>query len=255
MTFGIFIPQQEVKNQRGKPFPILYCLAGLTSTHENWPLKSGYGAYAKKYRIACVFPDTSPRKTGIPDVDKDWEFGESAGYYVDSTSDVAKKNFRMFSYVTKELSQVVTSYFPLDATRQSITGFSMGGHGALICAFKTGLYKSVSAFAPMSNPTKSADWGIKGYKFFFSKPEEEGVEFDATELVKNGKACKLPCFVDVASQDQFKEKLICEHLRQALIDSDYEHIWKIRPGYNHSFWYVSTFLEEHFAFHSKYLCD
>lgn len=253
MTFSIFLPDDEVKNQRGKPYPALYFLGGLTCTHENVPLKSNFGQHAKKHRLACIFPDTSPRKTGIPDVDKDWEFGESASYYVDATSDIAKKNFRMFSYITKELPEIVSSYFPVAKSNMSITGFSMGGHGALISAFKSGLYKSVSAFAPMGNPTKSADWGIKGYKFFFKDPENEGKEYDSTELIRSGQAHKLPCFIEVGSHDQFKDKLLCDNLKEALLDTEYDHIWKTRPGYNHSFWYVASFVGEHFDFHAKYL--
>lgn len=253
MTFGIFLPDEEVKNQRGKPYPALYCLAGLTCNHENFPTKSGFAHSARKHRIACIFPDTSPRNTGIKEVEADWQWGNSASYYVDSTSDAAKKNFRMFSYLTKELPELVSSYFPVDRDNKSVTGFSMGGHGALITGLKTGLYKSVSAFAPISNPTKSENWGSKGYKFFFAKPEEEGLEYDATELVKSGKAKNVPLFVEVGTQDQWKKEMLVENLREALLDADYDHIWRLRGGYNHSFWYVTSFIEEHFDFHAKYL--
>lgn len=138
MTFGIFLPDEEVKHQRGKPYPALYCLAGLTCNHENFPLKSGFAPFAKKHRIACIFPDTSPRNTGIEGIDADWQWGNSASYYVDATSEKSKKHFRMFSYLTKELPELVSSFFPVDKCNKSVTGFSMGGHGALITALKTG---------------------------------------------------------------------------------------------------------------------
>jgi S-formylglutathione hydrolase len=129
----------------------------------------------------------------------------------------------------------------------------MGGHGALISALKTGSYRSVSAFAPMSNPSQSANWGIKAFNFFFNNPKEEGLAYDATELVRSGNFHKTPLFVEVGSNDQFKDKLLTENLRNQLVESNYDHIFKVRPGYNHSFWYVSTFVQEHFEFHSKYL--
>jgi S-formylglutathione hydrolase len=253
MTFGIFLPDEEIKHQRGKPYPALYCLGGLSCTHENFATKSGFASYAKKHRIACVFPDTSPRNTGIEGIDKDWEFGNSASYYLDATSDAAKDHFRMFSYITKELPDIVSSYFPVSRDNISTTGFSMGGHGALIAALKTGQYKSASAFAPISNPTVSENWGKKGFRFFFNKPEDEGKEYDSTELVRQGKAHKVPLFVEAGTQDAWKHQCLCENLRDALIEADYEHTWKVRPGYNHSFWYVSSFIEEHFNFHAKYL--
>lgn len=159
----------------------------------------------------------------------------------------------MFTYLTQELPDIVASYFPIDRNNASITGFSMGGHGALIAAFKTGAYKSVSALAPISNPTQSDNWGIKGYKFFFNRPEEEGLEYDATELVKRGKAHKLPVFIETGTQDQWAKSTLCENLRGALITAEYEHEWKNRGGYNHSMWYVASFIEEHFNFHAKYL--
>jgi S-formylglutathione hydrolase len=253
MTFSIYLPDAEINEQRGKPYPALYFLAGLTATHENAPVKSGFAKYAKKHRIAVVFPDTSPRKTGIDKIAEDWEFGESASYYLDATSEHTKKHFQMFTYITKELPELVSNFFPVDKENKSITGFSMGGHGALITALKTGSYRSVSAFAPMGNPSKCAAWGIKAFNFFFNNPQEEGLAYDATEILKSGQYNKTPLFVDVASNDQYKDKLLTDNLKNQLIESNYDHIFKTRLGYNHSFWYVSTFIHEHFDFHAKYL--
>ena len=137
MTFSIFLPDAEISEQRGKPYPSLYFLAGLTCNHENVPGKSGFAKYAKQHRIAVIFPDTSPRKTNIDKIAEDWEFGESASYYVDATTDATKKHYQMFTYITKELPELVAKYFPVDSNNKSITGFSMGGHGALIAGLKS----------------------------------------------------------------------------------------------------------------------
>lgn len=169
MTFSIYLPDSQISHQRGKPYPALYFLAGLTCNHENAPIKSGFAKFAKQHRIAVVFPDTSPRKTNIEKIAEDWTFGESASYYVDATSEATKKNYQMFTYITKQLPEVVSNYFPIDPKNKSITGFSMGGHGSIIAALKTGEYRSCSAFSPISNPTKS-EWGSKGYNLFFEKP-------------------------------------------------------------------------------------
>lgn len=159
----------------------------------------------------------------------------------------------MYSYINEELPEIVSTYFPVSRKNISITGFSMGGHGALISALKTGQFKSVSAFAPMGNPTKSPNWGIKAFKMFLSDAENEGKEYDTTEIIKSGKFHKVPTLIDVGTADQFKEKMLIDNLKEQMIESDYPHLWRTRPGYNHSFWYVSTFIEEHIEFHAKYL--
>lgn len=159
----------------------------------------------------------------------------------------------MYSYINKELPELVSTYFPVSRTNISVTGFSMGGHGALISALKTGQFKSVSAFAPISNPSKSPSWGIKAFNLFFNNPEVEGKEYDTTEIIKSGNYHKVPTFIDVGTSDQFREKMLIDNLKEQLIESDFPHLWKNRAGYNHSFFYVSTFIEEHINFHAKYL--
>ncbi len=171
MNFNIYLPDEQIQNQRGEPYPALYFLSGLTGTHQNVPQKSGFARYAKNHRLAVVFPDTSPRNTGIAGISEDWEAGDSASYYVDATNDKTKQYFQMFTYINKELPELVATYFPVSRTNISITGFSMGGHGALISALKTGQFKSVSAFAPISNPSQSPNWGQKAFKLFFNNPE------------------------------------------------------------------------------------
>jgi S-formylglutathione hydrolase len=252
MTFGIYLPDADISGQRGKPYPALYFLAGLTATNENVPVKSGFAKHAKKHRIAMVFPDTSPRKTGIDKIDEDWEIGNSASYYINATSEATKKHFQMFTYINEELPEIVSSFFPVDKNNKSITGFSMGGHGALISALKTGAYRSVSAFSPMANPSNSPSWGIKAWKLFFNSLEE-GDAYDATLLVRSGNYHKTPLLLEVGSNDEYKEKMLVDNLRNQLIEANYDHTFKLRLGYNHSFFYVSTFLHEHFEFHAKYL--
>lgn len=180
MNFNIYLPDSTISAQRGKPYSALYFLAGLTCTHENAPTKSGFAKYAKKHRVAVVFPDTSPRNTGIANIADDYCFGDSAGYYLDATKAPYNKHFNMYSYLNQELPDLVSAYFPVSRTNISITGFSMGGHGALICALKSGQFRSVSAFSPMANPSKSEDWGIKAFKAFLNDPEAEGAAYDTT---------------------------------------------------------------------------
>lgn len=136
MKFQIFIPDEPIRDQRVPPYPVLYFLAGITSTYDNAPQKSNFGYWASKYKLAMVFPDTSPRNTGIEGIDKDWQFGDSAGFYVDATTEKYKKHFNMHTYVTKELPALVSKYFHIDSERQSIAGHSMGGLGTLLAFFK-----------------------------------------------------------------------------------------------------------------------
>jgi S-formylglutathione hydrolase len=194
MTFNIFLPDIDIDKQRGKPYPALYCLGGLESNHESFSIKSGFGSSARKHRIAVIFPDASPRNTNIEGVADDWEVGNSASYYVDATSEKYKKHFQMFTYITQELPKVVSQYFPVSLENKSITGFSMGGHGALVAALRTGSYRSVSAFAPISNPTANERWGQKAYKEYFKNWETEGKAYDATEIIKSSNYHETPLF-------------------------------------------------------------
>lgn len=153
MKFAIFLPDETIKEQRGKPYPVIYALAGLTCTHETIKIKGQYGHAAKKHRIAMVFPDTSPRDIDLEGIKDDWWFGESAGYYLNATNEKYSNHFNMYDYITKELPTIVNSHFHVDGTKQSITGMSMGGLGALQIFLKNSeQYKSVSAFCPISNP-------------------------------------------------------------------------------------------------------
>ena len=182
MKFSIYIPS---KASDGVKLPVLYWLSGLTCTEDNFIVKSGFQRYAAQENLIVVGPDTSPRGVGIDGEDIDWDFGTGAGFYVDATQDKWKDNYRMYSYVTKELPKVIENNFPeVLSGCQSISGHSMGGHGALICALKNpGLYKSVTAFAPISNPTKGK-WGQKCFKGYLGNNPKDWEEWDATLLVQ-----------------------------------------------------------------------
>jgi S-formylglutathione hydrolase len=184
MQFIIYLPDETIKEQRCDPYPVLYCLSGLTSNHENFPIKSHFGAYAQQHKIACVFPDTSPRDTGVEGVKDDWQFGEGAGFYVDATNPKYSKHFNMYTYINEELPAIISTHFHVDNSKKSITGFSMGGMGALLSYLKNaGKFRSVSAFAPISHPS-ACNWGKNAFEKFFGSVEA-GASFDPTLLVKS----------------------------------------------------------------------
>jgi S-formylglutathione hydrolase len=157
MTFNIYLPDEPIKDQRGEPYPVLYMLAGLSGNYENFPTKGSFGPHASKHRIACVFPDTSPRNTGIEGVKDVWSFGEGGGFYLDATEEKYSKYFKMYTYITKELPEVVNRHFHVDPIRQSILGYSMGGMGAFIAYLRNpNQYLSLSVFAPLCHAARSS---------------------------------------------------------------------------------------------------
>jgi len=252
MKFSIYIPDAK---KRGDVPPVLYYLSGLTCTDENALTKSGFGEMASKYGVAVVFPDTSPRDLGDDSLGKDWDFGYGAGFYVNATTDKFKKNFNMYDYITKELPELVNSTFPVDGTRVSITGHSMGGHGALICYLKNpGAYRSCSAFAPIVNPTQ-CPWGEKAFNGYLGSVEA-GKEYDATELIKNYKGPKTPILIDVGLGDDFyKTQLKPENFDKVCAEVKYPLKLRQHPDYDHSYFFIASFMSDHVEFHAKYLFD
>ncbi|CRK99584.1 CLUMA_CG012896, isoform A [Clunio marinus] len=252
MNFAIFLPSEDV-NQK---YPVLYYLSGLTCNELNCVQKCGFQKYAAENGIIVVCPDTSPRNIeGLDTSAFSWDFGYGAGFYVDATIDLYKKNFRMYSYVTTELIEMINSNFPAIPGKQSVTGHSMGGHGALICALKNpGLYQSVSAFAPISNPV-NCPWGHKAFKGFLGPDESTWKAYDATELVSKYKGPPLELFIDQGSEDQFlkENQLLPNNLVEAAKKVQMPLIYKLRDGYDHSYFFMSTFISEHFAYHAKFL--
>ena len=246
MTFGLFLPGEASEG----PVPLLWYLSGLTCTHENAMTKAGAQAWAAEAGIALVFPDTSPRGEGVAD-DEAYDLGQGAGFYVDATVAPWDKHFRMESYILSDLTDLLFSEFALDPERQAITGHSMGGHGALTLAAKTpGRFRSVSAFAPICNPTES-DWGKKQFDAYLGGVGP-GKAHDATRLIRGG-ALDAPLLVDTGTDDQFGDLLKTEALAQVVTERRMEATIRMQKGYDHSYFFVSTFMEDHVAFHAEAL--
>nr|CAH7758232.1 unnamed protein product [Callosobruchus chinensis] len=253
MKFGIYLPPQAEEN---KKLPVVYWLSGLTCSEANFIEKSGAQRYAAEHGIIIVNPDTSPRGLNIPGDSESWDFGVGAGFYVNATQDPWKKNYRMYSYVTEELPAIVAKNFGIAEGKQSIMGHSMGGHGALICALKNpGMYKSVSAFAPICNPSQ-CPWGEKAFSGYLG-PRESGdwANWDATELVQKYNGPPLELLIDQGLEDNFlkQDQLLPENLVKACKAAGVPAILKKRDGYNHSYFYIASFIGEHLKYHADHL--
>ena len=247
MTFGLFQPQ-EVNDG---PVPVLWFLSGLTCTHENAMIKAGAQSWAAEQGIALVFPDTSPRGEDIADDDA-YDLGQGAGFYVNATQDPWSPHFRMWDYVTDELPELLERSFELDMERQAITGHSMGGHGALTIAMSlSGRFKSVSAFAPISHPTAS-DWGRKQFSAYLGDDTATWAPHDATLLMRE-RGFDGPLLVDTGTKDQFIDLLNPEAFAEAVNARRQQATLRLQPGYDHSYFFISTFMEEHIAFHADAL--
>ncbi|PTX57810.1 S-formylglutathione hydrolase [Litoreibacter ponti] len=247
MTFGLFMPEEA---QHG-PVPLLWYLSGLTCTHENAMTKAGAQGWAADHGIAVVFPDTSPRGEGVAD-DEAYDLGQGAGFYVNATEAPWSKHFQMYDYITKDLTSVLFNAFALDETRQSITGHSMGGHGALTLAMREpGRFASVSAFSPICNPTGS-DWGKKQFSAYLGSNEASWSAHDASALMAE-KGFDGPMLIDTGTQDQFLDLLRPETLAEAAAKRRQQINFRMQPGYDHSYFFVSTFMEEHITFHAEAL--
>lgn len=246
MTFGLFLPQEA---QDG-PVPVLWFLSGLTCTHENAMIKAGAQCWAAEQGIALVFPDTSPRGDGVPD-HEDYDLGQGAGFYINATQEPWSKHFKMWDYVAKELPDLLAEHFAIDPNRQSITGHSMGGHGALTMALALpGRFRSVSAFAPILNPTNS-DWGRKQFAAYWGDEANWGPH-DATMLIK-GTAFDGPMLIDTGADDQFFDLLGTSAFAAAFADQRQQGAIRLQPGYDHSYFFVSSFIEEHITLHAAEL--
>jgi len=247
MTFGLFLPEEA----RDGPVPLLWYLSGLTCTHENAMTKAGAQAWAAEQGIALVFPDTSPRGEDVADDDA-YDLGKGAGFYVNATEAPWAAHYRMWDYVTEELPKLLGDHFALDMDRQGITGHSMGGHGALTMAMSLpGQFRSVSAFAPITNPTAS-DWGRKQLSAYLGSNENTWSPHDATLLMrKNG--FDGPMLIDTGTNDQFIDLLKPEALAEAAAAKRQQINMRMQPGYDHSYFFVSTFMEDHVSFHAEAL--
>jgi S-formylglutathione hydrolase len=251
MTFSVYLPDKPTR--LSPPPPVLYYLSGLTCTDENVRTKSHFAQEAGRVGMAVVFPDTSPRGVTIEGADDSWDFGSGAGFYVNATTPKWSKHYKMYDYITKELPAVVAGLFPVDNNKKSITGHSMGGHGAMICHLKNpGMYSSVSAFAPIVNPT-AVPWGEKAFTGYLGSVEA-GKEYDATELVKKYQGPKLDILIDQGCADGFlQNQLKPENFSAAAASVGYPCTVRMQPQYDHSYYFISTFMREHVDHHARAL--
>jgi len=249
MVFGIYLPPQA---EAGVPLPIIWYLSGLTCTHANVVEKGGYQRACAELGLVLVAPDTSPRGADVPD-SPDYDFGQGAGFYVDATEEPFARNYRMESYVAVELPDLVAAHFPADMARQAITGHSMGGHGAITLALRNpGRYRSVSAFAPIVAPSQ-VPWGEKALGRYLGPDRAAWRAHDAVALIEDG--ARVPdLLVDQGTADSFLER----ELRPGLLTRACEKAGlpltlRMQEGYDHSYYFISTFIEDHLRWHHRRL--
>jgi S-formylglutathione hydrolase len=249
MIFAIYLPPAAETND----VPLLWWLSGLTCTDENFMQKAGAQQTAAELGLAIVCPDTSPRGTDLPGEHESYDFGSGAGFYVNATQSPWSQHYRMYDYVTEELPALVQEHFPLTG-KQAISGHSMGGHGALICALKNpGRYTSVSAFAPISNPMQ-CPWGEKALGGYLGDNKENWKTWDSCELLKK-KGSALPLMVDQGDADNFYTdgQLRPEALSAAGEEAGVPITLRMQPGYDHSYFFIASFIEDHLKYHFHHL--
>ena len=247
MTFSVYLPPQAENGD----VPALYWLSGLTCTDDNARTKAGAQRYAAEHGIAIVFPDTSPRGDDVADEPDRYDLGKGAGFYVNATQAPYSPNYHMYDYVTQELPALLEVELPLMAGVKSVSGHSMGGHGALICALKNpDAYKSVSAFAPICNPV-NCGWGKGCFGAYLGDDESTWADYDATELVKNG-ARVADILIDSGLGDEFYDEgqLLPENLQKACADTGQSLNLRLQDGYDHSYHFIATYIGEHIAYHA-----
>ena len=249
MTFSVFRPPQA----ESSPVPVLYYLSGLTCSEENFTVKAGAQRGAAELGLMLVAPDTSPRGLGLPGEDDSYDFGSGAGFYVDATRSPWSTNYRMYSYVSGELPALVESKFPADAERRGIFGHSMGGHGALVVALRNpDRYRSVSAFAPIANPV-DCPWGQKAFTGYLGDDRDAWREYDATELIQR-RGWQSSILVDQGDADGFlAEQLKPERLRQVCTEKGVDLRLRMQAGYDHSYFFIASFIDDHLEHHAAAL--
>lgn len=249
MTFSVYLPPQA---EAGK-VPAVYWLSGLTCTDDNVRTKAGAQRYAAELGIALVMPDTSPRGDDVPDVPARYDLGQGAGFYINATQAPWDRHYRMYDYVTSELPALVEAGLPLIPGVKSITGHSMGGHGALICALKEpGAYRSVSAFAPICHPIECG-WGEGCFLAYLGDERDAWRAYDATELIRDGSQ-HIPLLIDQGTADEFLADQLYPHdLEAVCAERGFPLTLRRQDGYDHSYHFIATFIGEHLAYHAKAL--
>ena len=248
MTFSVFVPPQA----EAAPCPVIWYLSGLTCTHANVTDKGEFRAACAELGLIFVAPDTSPRGADVPD-DEAYDFGQGAGFYVDATQAPYDRNYRMESYVCDELPELVAEIFPVDLERQGIMGHSMGGHGALTLALRRpGTYRSVSAFAPIVAPSQ-VPWGRKAFSRYLGTDEEEWESHDAYSMIFVGRTVPA-LLVDVGDADPYlEEQLKPDLLEGVCFEAGIPLTLRMQPGYDHSYFFISTFMADHLRWHAERL--
>jgi S-formylglutathione hydrolase len=250
MHFSVYLPPAAAKGK----VPVLYWLSGLTCTDENFVQKAGAQQYAAQHGVALVAPDTSPRGEGVPDDPAGaYDFGLGAGFYINATQAPWSRNYRMYDYVLDELPALVAANLPIDGARAGIFGHSMGGHGALTIALKNPeRFRSVSAFAPICSPL-NCPWGEKALGNYIGADREAWKQYDTTELVRAARQ-QLPVLVDQGDADDFlATQLKTALLEKACADASYPMTIRMQAGYDHSYFFIASFIGEHIGFHRAYL--
>ncbi len=250
MRFAVFVPPQA---GRGK-VPALYWLAGLTCTEETFVIKAGAQGEAARLGLMLVAPDTSPRGAGIPGEEDDWDFGTGAGFYLDATAEPWSRHYRMARYITQELPALIEETFPAIPGARGVFGHSIGGHGALVTALRDpARWRSVSAFAPIANPA-AVPWGEKAFSRYLGPDRAAWAEWDASALMRR-RAYPGRILVDQGLADQFLEtQLKPEALEAAASASGQDLLIRRHPGYDHSYWFIQSFIADHLAHHAEALC-
>ena len=251
MTFSVYLPPRAETEK----VPAVYWLSGLTCTDDNFRVKAGAQRYASELGLALVIPDTSPRGENVADAAQRYDLGQGAGFYVNATRQPWSKHYQMYDYVTRELPALIEANFAVVPGLKSVSGHSMGGHGALLCALRNaGGYRSVSAFAPICNPTRCS-WGETCFSAYLGDDREAWKAYDATCLIEAG-AQPVPLLIDQGSADEFlADQLYPKHLQAACTARNFPLTLRIQEGYDHSYHFISTFIGEHLAWHARALND
>jgi len=262
MTFSVYLPPRAEQQS----VPVLYWLSGLTCTDENFVIKAGAQRYAAESGIALVAPDTSPRGAGVADGGEgEWDLGQGAGFYLNATREPWRQHYRMYDYILLELPDLVGKRLPVNTSRAAISGHSMGGHGALTLALKNpGRFRSVSALAPICAPGR-CPWGVKAFSHYLANDREQWRQYDSTCLLAEMGGSSsgdrpsgemLPVLVDQGEADEFlAEQLKTPLLIEAARDAGYPMTIRMQPGYDHSYFFIASFIGEHISFHARHLVD